>query len=144
MDDLTLDGALDLEENYYNEGFSEGHERSAKEQYLEGKAYGLQTGFQRFLIVGYIRGLLEEWNKLPADNKISSHLSQLKDLIEDIPLSNGDEEVAQYEKVVSKARNKIRVIASLTHTSDKLSKLDDLIKLVGGSMHVSENVENMW
>lgn len=144
MDDITLDGALDLEEDYYKKGYAEGHERSAKEQFLEGKAYGLQTGFQRFLIVGYLKGLLEKWQKLPADEKLQAHLRQLDELLSSIPLTNGDSEVEQYEKAVFKARNKARLVATLTNTPASVSKLDDQLKEVGGSMQVSENVDNMW
>ena len=48
MSDFDIDEVLNLEEEQYNLGFKEGQEHSTKEQYLEGKQYGYQTGFQRF------------------------------------------------------------------------------------------------
>lgn len=143
MADITLDGVLDLEEKYYEEGYTEGQEKSVKDNHLEGKAYGLQTGFQRFLVVGYIQGLIEIWSK--DDSKaVQNHLEQLKELVSDIPTTNGDKEVELYEQAIGKARNKVRVLGTITKTSEKVAKLDSLLKEVGGQLQVSENVDDMW
>lgn len=142
MDDLSLDDALSLEANFYSEGFQEGQEQHAREQFLEGKIYGLQTGFQRFLIVGYLQGLLEFWRQTTTN--IDSHLDQMEKALQKITSSNDDSAVAQYEKAVNSARNKARIIASLTKTTEKLHGLDALIKEVGGNMQVAENMNEMW
>lgn len=143
MEDITLDGVLDLENEFYEKGYKDGQRQITREQNLEGRIYGLQTGFQRFLVVGYIQGLIDEWAKLDQKN-ISLHLSQLQKLIDSIPMSNGDVEVEQYETAVTKARNKVRVVANITKTNDKIARLDDLIKEIGGSLQVSENLNEMW
>lgn len=143
MADITLDDVLDLEEKFYEEGYTEGQERSVKDNYLEGKAYGLQTGFQRFLVVGYIQGLIELWEK-DESKTVKNHLSQLKSLIEGISFTNEDKDVENYEQAIGKARNKVRVIASITKTSEKVAKLDNLVKEVGGSLQVFENADSMW
>lgn len=143
MSDLNLDDVLDIEDEFYAKGYKDGQDQSAREQFLEGKIYGLQTGFQRFLVIGYIQGLLEEWRQLEKP-EISAHLNQLAELIRSIPTSNGDKEVELYEKSVLKARNKVRVVAAITKTSEKVLILDNLIKEVGGSLQVSENLDDMW
>lgn len=143
MDDLNLDGALDIEDEFYAKGYRDGQEQSAREQFVEGKIFGLQTGFQRFLVVGYLQGLVGEWKKL-ENASVASHLAQLEKLVSDIPTSNGDHEVELYEKAVLKARNKARVVATITKTSEKIAALDRLVKEVGGLLQVSENVEEMW
>lgn len=143
MADITLDGVLDLEEQYYENGFTEGQENSVRENHLEGKAYGLQTGFQRFLVVGYIQGLIEVWDK-DKSKAVQNHLNQLKELVNDIPNTNGDKEVEQYEQAISKARNKVRVLGTITKTSEKVARLDNILKEVGGQLQVSENVDDMW
>ncbi|RCK58850.1 hypothetical protein Cantr_09151 [Candida viswanathii] len=148
MSDLDLDDVLNLEEEQYNLGFKEGQEQATKEQYLEGKQYGYQTGFQRFLIVGYMKGLVEYWleniDNYGSSKSLQNHLNQLQDLLSDIPLSNGDEEVEKYEKNIKKARNKLRVVANITKESWKIENLDNLVKEVGGTLQVSENQEDMW
>lgn len=141
--DISLDGVLSLEEDLYNSGYKEGQEQSAKEQFLEGKIYGLQTGFQRFLVVGYIQGLIEEWKQIET-KPVIAHVAQLEEIMKEISYTNGDEDVEKYEKAVTKARNKLRVVATITKTSLKVAKLDSLIKEVGGSLQVSENLDEMW
>ncbi|ABN65012.2 predicted protein [Scheffersomyces stipitis CBS 6054] len=145
---IDTDEVLNVEEEYYQKGFREGQEQSTRQQEMEGKEYGYQTGFQRFLIVGYIDGLVEHWSRniqtYEASASVANHLKQLEALIKDIPITNGDEEVAHYEKSVAKARNKLRVIATLVKETSKIAKLDELIKEVGGQLQVSENVDDMW
>lgn len=60
---IDTDEVLNVEEEYYQKGFREGQEQSTRQQEMEGKEYGYQTGFQRFLIVGYIDGLVEHWSR---------------------------------------------------------------------------------
>lgn len=148
MADLDIDEVLNLEEEQYSLGYKEGQEQATKEQYLEGKQYGYQTGFQRFLIVGIVKGLAQDWfdnlDKYGSTKSLQNHINQLHDLISDIPLSNGDEEVEKYEKNIKKARNKLRVIANITKESWKIDNLDNLVKEVGGSLQVSEDQEDMW
>ncbi|KAK6204769.1 uncharacterized protein RJT21DRAFT_111327 [Scheffersomyces amazonensis] len=144
---LDSEEILNLENQYYNEGFKEGQSHATKQQYLEGKEYGYQTGFQRFLIIGYIQGLVDEWKKninIEQYSSIRNHIDQLDKLLSDIPITNGDEQVAQFEIKLTKARNKLRVIVTIVKESWKVDKLDELVKELGGELHVSENVEEMW
>ncbi|KAK6465698.1 hypothetical protein DFJ63DRAFT_282118 [Scheffersomyces coipomensis] len=142
---IDTDEVLNLEHQYYQKGFEEGQNHSTKQQYLEGKEYGYQTGFQRFIIVGYIQGLVEDW-KLHIDQygNIRNHLDQLEKLIVDIPLTNEDENVAEFEVKLNKARNKLRVIITIVKESWKIDKLDEVVKELGGELQVSENIEEMW
>ncbi|KAK6456840.1 uncharacterized protein RJT20DRAFT_134144 [Scheffersomyces xylosifermentans] len=143
---IDTDEVLNLEEEYYQKGYKEGQEHSTKQQLTEGKEYGYQTAFQRFLIVGYIQGLVEEWTVHLDDynSSVSNHLVQLNELVSDIPMTNGDSEVSEFEKRINKARNKLRVIATLVKESWKINKLDEVVKQVGGQLQVSENVDDMW
>lgn len=143
---IDTDVVLNLEADVYREGFLEGQAHSTKQQFNEGKEYGYQTGFQRFLIVGYIKGLLEHWrgNSNEYPNTIKNHLNSLESILLQLQLTNGDAEVAHYEKIIQKARNKLRVVTMITKESWKISSLDQLVKEVGGSLQVSENVDDMW
>lgn len=143
MEEVNLEDVLLLEDEFYKKGYQEGQDESAREQYLEGKVYGLQTGFQRFLVIGYMRGLLDEWNQ--DSNKLTqTHLAQLEKYIGSISMSNDDAAVQDYEKALTLARNKVRVISAITKSGDKVAKLDELIREVGGTLQVSENVDDMW
>lgn len=146
--DSNMDQLLNLEEQYYHEGYKEGQEESTRLQYIEGKEFGYQTGFQRFLVVGYIKGLIEYWESHIEDyassKSIVNHISLIKPVISTIPLSNNDSDVAIYEKSITKIRNKVRLIGTLSKELFKVNQLDDIIKQVGGSLQVSENVDDMW
>ncbi|WPK23125.1 hypothetical protein PUMCH_000350 [Australozyma saopauloensis] len=144
MTDINLDTALEFENELYSQGYEEGKEAANNEQFLEGKIYGLQTGFQRFLIVGYMDGLLQEWRKDGHSKNIESHLNQLQKLLDKISNGNSDQSVADYERALSAARNKVRVIASITKTTDKIAGLDKMVQEVGGTLAVSSNPDDMW
>lgn len=141
-----IDKVLDLEQQYYQEGYEEGQREATHHQFIEGKEYGYQTGFQRFIIIGYMRGVAEIWRKEDGktiEKSMESHLNQLDRLL-DVPMTNGDSEVAVYEKNVAKARNKLRVIATIRKDQARISKLDQLVDEIGGKLQVSENVDEMW
>lgn len=149
--EYDMDKILNLEEDYYRQGYQEGQEFSTKQQYNEGKEYGYQTGFQRFLIIGYIQGLVSYWLTNIKDydterenTSLRNHLAQLNDLIQDVPITNGMEEVKEFEKRITKSRNKLRVIASICKELWKVNKVDILMKEIGGQLQVSENVDDMW
>lgn len=144
MSDLNLDGALDLEQELYSKGYKEGEDAATNEQYLEGKIYGLQTGFQRFLIVGYFDGLLHEWRLQDTDGQLKPQLDQLENLLNKITNDNSNQSVAVYEKTMSAARNKVRVIASITKSTNKISALDSLVRDVGGALAVASDPNEMW
>lgn len=145
--DFDIDRVLNLEQEYYQQGYEEGQEFSTRQQFLEGKEYGYQTGFQRFLIIGYIQGLVNYWlfntDKYGSES-FEKHLIQLNDLLKDIPTTNGVDEVKEYERRVLKSRNKIRIIANICKEQWKVNNLDKLINDVGGQLQVSENMDEMW
>lgn len=146
--DGNIDLLLHLEQDYYEEGYREGQEESTRLQLMEGKEYGYQTGFQRFLVVGYIKGLVEYWeshiDSYGSSKAMSSHITQVKNAIDQIPKGNNESDVALYETSINKIRNKVRVIGTMTKELAKISQLDELIKEVGGTLQVSENVDDMW
>jgi hypothetical protein len=145
--DLDTDEVLNPELAHYHLGYEEGIQESSHQQLLEGREYGYQTGFQRFIIIGYIDGIVKHWraNANKYDSKtLVGHLDQLQDFVRGISFSNDEEDVKNYETLLSKARNKVRLIANLVKESDKINKLDELVQEVGGNIHISENLEEMW
>lgn len=146
--DIDTYEVLNLEEQSYNTGYAEGREKGIKEQYLEGKAFGYQTAFQRYLIVGYILGLARSWEadkeKYSHINGFEKHVKQLSEYVDEIPTGNEEKLVEEFDKRLNKARNKLRVLTTLTKEGWKTNNLDDLIKEVGGQMQVSERDDEMW
>ncbi|CAK9437316.1 uncharacterized protein LODBEIA_P16940 [Lodderomyces beijingensis] len=146
--EIDIDEVLNLEEESYKLGFDEGTAENAKQQLMEGKQYGYQTGFQRFLIVGYMQGLVIDWEEQAHAYsnwaQIEPRVKSLRSLVFDIPTSNGDDEVVEFETKLHKARNKLSVVVGLTKEQWKVPVLDELAKEIGGELQVSENLDEMW
>ena len=106
MSDIDIDNVLNLEEEQYELGFKEGQIQGTKDQYLEGKEYGYQTGFQRFLIIGYIQELMKFWlshiDQYNNSSSLRNHLNNLEDIMAQISITNGDKEVEDYEKILKR------------------------------------------
>ncbi|CCE88991.1 Piso0_001786 [Millerozyma farinosa CBS 7064] len=152
IDDVyDIENVLDLEDEYYDEGYKEGQDVSVQEQYLEGMEYGYQTGMQRFLIVGYMKGLIDYWKshlsqyeQVVSLKTLENHLNQAENVLENISMANTEDAVREYEKAVLKTKNKIRVIASICKEQWKINDIDDFVKEVGGQLQASENLDDMW
>ncbi|GME74001.1 unnamed protein product [Ambrosiozyma monospora] len=56
---FDLDKLINLEEQYYEDGYKEGQLEGIRKQFQEGKELGIQTGFQRFIIIGQLRVLVK-------------------------------------------------------------------------------------
>lgn len=145
--DNEIDHVLDLEQMAYSEGFKEGESQSAYQQVLEGKEYGYQTGFQRALAVGYIKGLVQVWRQDShkySSPKFLAYINQLDSLISIISFDNDEAMVDTFELQLRKARNKLRLLANLLGETCKITNLDTTINEVGGIFPMSLQEEELW
>lgn len=143
-EDLDLELVLDLEDDAYQRGFVEGQAELRRENLIEGKQYGYQTGYQRFVLVGYLQALVEEWTKADTENKATSHIAKLKLLLDEITVENTEESAQLYEDNIRKARNKARVIALLLNDTGAVSDIDDMLKEVCGEISLQTDPNDMW
>lgn len=146
--EIDTDEVLNLEQEYYQKGFEEGEAQGIREQFLEGKQYGYQTGFQKYLIVGYIQGLLDNWKtdieNYSHINGFVNHINQLEKYLKDIPMDNEELHVEEFDRIVHKARNKLRVVTTIAKEAWKSNLLDEIIRRVGGNIQVSTDEVDMW
>ncbi|GAV48501.1 hypothetical protein ZYGR_0V00130 [Zygosaccharomyces rouxii] len=126
--DLTnLDRLLDLEEEFYNEGFEQGSAENVKHNYIEGKQYGLQVGFQRYLLLGQITGLLDVLEVLDGDKKVFARkIETVRALLSGLKMDNEAASVADYENRVTRIKNKFRTILLLLQKQLKTGPEDTL------------------
>lgn len=143
-EDIDLELVLDLEDDAYQRGFAEGQAELRRENLIEGKQYGYQTGYQRFVIVGYLQALVEEWTKADTENKATTHIAKLKLLLDEITVENTEESAQLYEDNIRKARNKARVIALLLNDTGAVSDIDDMLKEVCGEISLQTDPNDMW
>lgn len=140
---MDTDYLLGLEEQYYQEGYKEGAQEKAQHNFTEGKQYGLQVGFQRFLILGQIQGLIEviETCGTPGTS-ILKNIETVRGLLADIKMDNDDANVAEYEARIVKIRNKLRTILLLLQrqTENKmkdpltLDKVEKVSMIIAGQL----------
>lgn len=64
-----LDSLLDLEEQFYNEGFDLGAADGAKAGYTEGSVFAVEKGFEKFMELGRLYGKALVWAQRLADSK---------------------------------------------------------------------------
>ena len=106
-----FDELLNLEEKFYNEGYDEGHNENLKNNFLEGKQFGLQVGFQRFVLLGQMVGICDVLDSLDLkSNALSKNVQSVRSLINDVGMTNDDENVEELEKTMIKLKNKFRTI----------------------------------
>lgn len=114
MTGVDMDALLELEDQYYRKGLEEGLAENVKHNYLEGKQYGLQVGFQRYLLLGQISGLLDVLEVLDGDKKVfAKKIQSVRLLLSGLHMSNDAASVADYEEKFTKIKNKFRTILLL-------------------------------
>ncbi|CCF58036.1 hypothetical protein KAFR_0D03880 [Kazachstania africana CBS 2517] len=143
MSAMDFDELLNLEEQYYQEGFKEGQEQNLENNFLEGKQFGLQVGFQRFVLLGHMLGLCDFLESLNmASTNLTKNIATIRELIEGIDMSNDEEEVENLEKTIVKLKNKFRTILLLFQRQMKQAKkkpltfddIEDLSRVIGGEI----------
>ena len=74
MEDDPFNSLLDLEDEYYNEGFALGTADGQRTGHIEGRLFGLEKGFEKYLEMGRLHGRSIVWgSRLFADQlKVSS------------------------------------------------------------------------
>ena len=63
MADGPLDGLLNLEENYYQEGYALGEADGTHAGLVEGKLFGVEKGFEKAMNMGRLSGKAEVWRR---------------------------------------------------------------------------------
>lgn len=145
-------GAGRLTGRFYRQGLREGQQQSTINSFIEGKEYGIQTGFQKFVLVGLVRGFVEQLEQqqqaqagaqagtaaggnAPAQAKENVHLQQLKELVAQLKLSNDYGDVVSNDKIINKVRNKLRLLTNSSVEKGykvEFSEFDDICKKLNG------------
>lgn len=72
MDSNLLDGLLDLEEQFYQEGYHLGAADGAETGYTEGSVFAVEKGFEKFVEIGRLYGKALVWAQRLAESKTKS------------------------------------------------------------------------
>ncbi|KAK6495255.1 hypothetical protein TWF481_003281 [Arthrobotrys musiformis] len=118
-----LDSVLNLEEEYYTLGHQEGTLAGQTAGRLEGRAFGIETAFQKYLQLGIIKGRTKIWqSRLPSDNttttekiKISNprhikHITLLQTLSTTPPIRNEEDDVEEVDDRIRRGKAKVKIL----------------------------------
>lgn len=140
MSPHAFDEVLGLEEQFYDDGFKQGLEDGIKAGRIEGRTFGLEQGFEKFVQSSKIYGRSLVWaNRLPScqnqtsENKSTSkrlpdlpenprlikHLNVLHALSESASLSteNNEEAVSDFDDRLKRAQAKLRIVERMVGES---------------------------
>lgn len=131
----AFDNLLNLEDKYYSEGYEQGVADGGRAGRIEGRAFGIEKGFEKFLEAGRLNARSIVWaNRLPSHQqgtlatgapaserlpvlsgggaRLEKNIVTLHALVEPDTLSteNTDEAVNDFDDRVKRAQGKARVI----------------------------------
>lgn len=160
---VDFDSVVNLEENFYRDSYHNAHEIGFEHTKLDGKQFGIQTGFQRFVLLGALKKftqLVDEelQNNDDLPNKISDKM--LKSINEILKLSQGfysdglietsntPADVESYEKQMKLIKSKAKILYSKLGYKSKFSDLESTCRSLSGdipSTQINTGDENdMW
>lgn len=140
---MEFDELLNLEEEFYQEGWLEGHNENLKNNFLEGKQFGLQVGFQRYVLLGQMVGFCDVLDSLELSSTVlSKNIAIVRQLISGIEMNNDDDNVENLEKTIVKLKNKFRSIMITFQRLIKnekrkplnFEKVEELSRIIAGEM----------
>ncbi|POS82129.1 hypothetical protein EPUL_006121, partial [Erysiphe pulchra] len=119
---------LNLEQDFYEDGFEQGLADGEAAGLSEGRTLGLEKGFEKFCESGRLCGRSIIWaneNYLHQNQKIHS-VKALYALVEPETLlfENTEEAVSDFDDRLKRARARFKLIEKLRQTSSKTSNLD--------------------
>lgn len=156
QDDL-FEEALNLEQHYYNLGYQEGIDTPNSDANHDGRLLGVQTGFQKFLVLGATLEFTSDLillaeshvtNNLSSDSqgkprnypRVLSQLQNLRDSLvstfdirEGTPhVDNSPESVDRYDRALSASRGKLIALSTQLGKQAQFAQLERACQVAAG------------
>lgn len=132
MDNSLLESLLDLEEDFYKEGFNLGGTDGAEAGYTEGSVFAVEKGFEKFVELGKLYGKALVWAQRLADMKQSKH---------EAPQNMESVESVAATKESPLTPPVCKTMAHFPHSSRLAKNLDTLLELVDPASLLMQNTE---
>ena len=156
MKDDLFDSLLDLEDQYYQEGYDVGVKDGTQAGLLEGRLFGLEKGFEKYLAMGRLHGRSVLWaGMLPRSRRGKSSNGDVSQLAN----AGGTQKCPQHNMLPApdnlpttqsntRLERHIRILYALTEPSslskenneDSVSDFDDRFKRADGKVKVIEKL----
>ncbi|KAL4785087.1 hypothetical protein BJX76DRAFT_193390 [Aspergillus varians] len=132
MDNNLLESLLDLEEDFYKEGFTLGAVDGAEAGYTEGSVFAVEKGFEKFVELGKLYGKALVWAQRLAEMKQNTH---------ETPSPNLESIMGMKEEAVSLHPSVCERMAKFPHSSRLAKNVDTLLELVDPASLPMQNTE---
>ena len=137
-----FDVVLNLEDQYYHEGFQAGVEDGSRAGLIEGRIFGLEKGFEKFFEMGKLNGRACIW---------SARMQRSKDLSEqslDADDEGNNTREVKSLKYSERLDKHVRILCALSeleslstqNTEDAVSEFDDRFKKATSKVKVIESI----
>ncbi|KAL4814021.1 hypothetical protein BDW67DRAFT_177369 [Aspergillus spinulosporus] len=131
MDNNLLESLLDLEEDFYKEGFDLGAADGAEAGYTEGSVFAVEKGFEKFIELGKLYGKALVWAQRLNDMKQNAHET----------LPNSESTTGLSEEGSNLRPSVCKGMAKFPHSSRLAKNLDTLLELVDPASLPMQNTE---
>ena len=151
MKDDLFDSLLDLEDQYYQEGYALGVKDGTQAGLLEGRLFGLEKGFEKYAAMGILHGRSTLWAGMLPQSRPGKTSSGDVSQAAIAGNSQGREDLPAPSALLSIQSNArldkhIRMLYALTEPSslstenneDSVSDFDDRLKRADGKIKVIE------
>lgn len=136
-----FENLLNLEDQYHSEGYDLGVTDGSRAGRIEGRIFGLEKGFEKFLEMGHLQGRAAIWDaglssprsthedespsvsQISKNERLNKHVSRLKDLIdmETLSTENNEDAVSEFDDRLKDARAKATLISKILGEDDTAS-----------------------
>ena len=139
MDVDPFDSLLNLEDDFYRDGYQLGVADGSRAGYLEGRAFGIEKGFDKFFAMARIYGRATVWaarlqnvnhaegdpvdsdlseqslRPLPVNRRLEGHIQNLMALVDPSTLSmeNDEDSVSEFDDRLNRAKAKVKLIEKI-------------------------------
>jgi Essential protein Yae1, N terminal len=155
MESDPFDDLLGLEDRFYNEGFQLGTTDGVKAGRIEGRAFGLEKGFEKYVEIGRLHGKSLVWagrlSKFQTSDTEASHVTE--DGVSEQAASPLNEESSTFLNLPPLPTNPrlekhIKILYALTepaslstdNSEDAVSSFDDRLKRAIGKVKIVEKL----
>ncbi|ROV89837.1 hypothetical protein VMCG_09519 [Cytospora schulzeri] len=134
----AFDNLLNLEEKYYTEGYEQGIADGDRAGRIEGRAFGIEKGFEKFIEAGRLNARSIVWaNRLPGHSQASTPVTPVSDEKERLPVLSGGG--ARLEKNIVTLHALVEPdTLSTENTDEAVNDFDDRVKRAQGKARVIE------
>jgi len=155
MQSDTFDEVLGLEEQFYEDGFRQGHGDGVKAGRIEGRTFGLEKGFEKYIESGKLYGKSIIWaNRMPhVQRRIVEGITESQETRSKISPGSTNDQPSSLRNLHSLPENQrlekhVKVLHALTeseslsteNTEEAVSDFDDRLKRAHGKAKIIERI----